>query len=270
MDRSQLGPAPSRRLCVCVGVLGLAVLSGASAALAQSLRGNVLDDSTGAGLAGARVDLLGQDGHVVQQVLTAEDGTFRLQVPKIGQYRVRVRRLGYAPRATPLLDLTARDTLALALRLTTTALMLAPVTVVGRSGVTVFDPHLQTEGYYDRKARYGRRGTGFGIFLDGDKLRPTAFQVPDLLRGVPGLRIQAAGGTSVLIGGRLCAPNIFVDGQFVGTGSVQDSAEVNEALPVAADVAAVEVYPGMVAPMRYMRFGWEGCGIVAIWTGMRH
>ena len=257
-DRSKRGLAPSPRglRARVFVVLGLAVLSGTSAALAQSLRGRVLDDSTGAGLAGARVDLLGQDGHVVQQVLTAEDGTFRLQVPKIGQYRVRVRRLGYAPRATPLLDLTARDTLALALRLTTTALMLAPVTVVGRSGVTVFDPHLQTEGYYDRKARYGRRGTGFGIFLDGDKLRPTAFQVPDLLRGVPGLRIQAAGGTSVLIGGRLCAPN-------------DKRPALQDVLPPATAVAAVEVYPGTTAPMRYMRFGWEGCGVVAIWTGMR-
>ena len=280
-DRSKRGLAPSPRglRARVFVVLGLAVLSGTSAALAQSLRGRVLDDSTGAGLAGARVDLLGQDGHLVQQVLTDQDGTFHVPVPGMGKYRVRARRLGYAPRSTPLIDLTARDTLAIALRLTTSALMLAPVTVVARRGVTVFNPYLQTEGYYDRKAIYGRKGLGVGTFLDGDKLRLAASQPGDLLSAVPGLRLRdyfdpRTGARTVMIGGRVCYPSIFVDGTFVGTGDQVGAPNdkrpaLQDVLPPATAVAAVEVYPGTTAPMRYMRFGWEGCGVVAIWTGMR-
>ena len=247
MNRPKRGVAFSPRSpCARIGlVLVLALLSGAGGALAQSLRGRVLDDSTGAGLAGARVDLLGQDGHEVQQVLTSEDGTFRLHVPGIGKYRVRARRLGYAPRATPLLDLSARDTLAIALRLTTTAVTLTPITVVGRRGdVTVFSPYLEMERYYDRKARYGIKGMGFGVFLDGDKLRPGAFGLADLIGDVPGVHLVAAGGNRVVVhlrGG--CVPTIFLDGTFMGTGASED---VEDGLPPASDVAAIEVYPGMV------------------------
>ena len=258
---SELG-VPLLTAAFLAGSLAVASVS------AQTVRGQVLDDSTGTGLAGTRVNLLQQDGDVVQRGLTGQDGAFRLEAPRGGLYRVRARRLGYAPRTTPLLDLRASDTLVVGLRLTTAAVTLAPVTVVGRRGnLTVFDPHLQAEGYYDRETRYGREGLGSGIFLDGDKLRPTASQVADLLGDVPGLRVRAAGGTKQVIDGRLCPPNVFVDGTFVGRGNT-DQAE--EAMPPAVAVAAIEVYPGIVAPVRYIRFGSEGCGVVLIWTGVRH
>jgi hypothetical protein len=217
---------------------------GVASATAQSVRGRVLDDSTGTPVAGARVDLLDLGGRVVHQGVTLQDGAFRLSAARPGQYRLIVRRLGYVPRTTPLLDLVASDTVAVAVRLTTAAVTLAPVTIVGRGGtVTVFNPYLERLGYYDREVRYGREGLGLGTFLDGDKLRPTAARVVDLLRDVPGIRIVSAGGTKAYVGGRWssCRPDIFVNGTFVGR-SGSDNAE--EALPAAAAVAAIEVYPG--------------------------
>jgi hypothetical protein len=240
---------------------------GVASARAQSVRGQVLDDSTGLGLLGARVELLDLGGQVVQQGVTPQNGAFRLLAPRPGRYRLTARRLGYAPRTTPLLDLTLADTLTVALRLTTTAVKLAPVVVVGRAGVTVFNPILETKGYYDREARYGLKGLGFGTFLDGDKLRPGAARVVDLVKDVPGIHVLYAGETKAFIGGRFgCRPDIFVNGTWVGS-SGSDNAE--EALPPAAAVAAIEVYTRGVVPAEYLRVASGACGAVVIWIGIK-
>jgi hypothetical protein len=232
------------------------------------VRGQVLDDSLGTAVAGARVDLLDLGGHTVQRGGTAQDGGFRLTAPRPGPYRLNVRRLGYAPRMTPPLELTVSDTLTVAVRLRTAAVSLAPVIVVGHGTVTTFNPLLESKGYYDREAQYGREGAGFGIFLDGKKLRPGASRFVDLLIDVPGIRIAYAGGTKAYVAGRWssCRPDMFVDGVFVGESGT-DKAE--EALPPAADVAAIEVYAGMVVPAQYLKFGSKGCGVVVLWTGIR-
>ena len=245
----------------------LAALLGVASAGAQSVRGQVLDDSTGAAIAGARVDLLDMAMRVVQHGVTPQDGAFHLSAPRPGPYRLQVRRLGYAPRTTPPLDLAASDTLAVMVRLRTAAVTLAPVIVVGHGTVTTFNPLLEVRGYYDREAQYGREGLGFATFLDGDKLRPGASRVVDLLREVPGIHTVAAGGTKEFIGGRMgCRPEIFVNGTWVGP-SGSDKAE--DALPPATAVAAVEVYVRGVVPAQYLRFGSGICGVVAIWIGMR-
>lgn len=263
-------PALKQRVMVALSAgVGLAAMLSVARAAAQSVRGQVLDDSTGAAIAGARVDLLDLGGRVLRQGVTPQDGAFRLSAPGPGQYRLHVRRLGYAARTTPPLDLAVSDTPTVAVRLTTAAVTLAPVTVVGRGGVvTVFSRYLESQGYYDREAHYGRAGSGFGIFLDGDKLRPTAARVVDLVRDVPGIRIEHGGGTKEFIGGRWasCRPDVFVNGAFVGK-SGSDNAE--EALPPATSVAAIEVYPGGVAPAQYLKFGSRGCGVVVIWIGVK-
>jgi hypothetical protein len=256
-----------RPVCLLALVVGaLAVTLGVAPASAQSVRGQVLDDSTGLGLPGARVELLGLNGQVIQQGITPQDGAFRLRAPRPGQYRLTARRLGYAPRTTPPLDLTLTDTLTVALRLTTAAVKLAPVVVVGHAGLTIFNPLLEAKGYYDREARYGRL-EGFGIFLDGDKLRPGAMRVVDLVRDVPSVHVVAAGGTKEFIAGRMnCTPDIFVNGVYVGTSG---SVKAEDAMPPAAAVAAIEVYTRSVVPAEYLRFGAGLCGAVVIWIGIR-
>ena len=72
---------PARAVFLALVSAAMASVLVVAPTLAQSLRGRVLDDSTGTAIAGARVELLGQDGHVVQQVLTGQDGRFRLHVP---------------------------------------------------------------------------------------------------------------------------------------------------------------------------------------------
>jgi hypothetical protein len=254
-------------LVLSLTALGIGLAGLAASASAQSVRGQVLEDSLGTAIAGARVDLLDLGGHTVQRGGTAQDGTFRLTAPRPGPYRLNVRRLGYAPRMTPPLDLTLSDTLAVAVRLRTAALSLAPVIVVGRAGaLTVFNPYLESQGYYDREAQYSREGIGFAIFLDGKKLRPGASRFVDLLRDVPGIRIVSGGGTKAYVAGRWgCPPDIFVNGTFVGRSGPPSE----DALPPAADIAAIEVYPGVEAPAKYLRFGTLDCGVIVLWTGIR-
>ena len=256
-----------RAYLLAVVATALAVMLGVASAAAQSVRGQVLDDSMGTAVAGARVELLDLTGHTVQQTSTAQDGTFRLAAPRPGPYRLNVRRLGYAPRMTPPLDLTLSDTLTVAVRLRTAAVSLAPVIVVGHGTVTTFNPLLESKGYYDREAQYGREGSGFGTFLDGDKLWPGASRVVDLLKDVPGIRIAHAGGTKAYVAGRGgCPPDIFVNGTFIGRSG---SRGAEEALPLASSVAGIEVYAGGVAPAEYLRFGSSGCGVIVLWIGIR-
>jgi 5-hydroxyisourate hydrolase-like protein (transthyretin family) len=264
-DRSH----PGARWRVVLAVVVVASLLGADFVLAQSVNGRVLDDGTGTGIDGVRVVIVKVSGEAVQSAVTAKDGRFQLSVPVAGEYRVRAERLGYVSRTTPLLALVAPDTVRIEVRLATSAVSLPPVTVVGRGGrVTLLDPYLEKRGYYDRKVLFGRQGEGSGIFLDGDALRRTASEATDLLRDVPGIHVVAAGGTKYHVAGRWagCPPDMFVDGTFVGRAG---SEKAREAMPPAADVEAIEVYPGMSAPVQYLRFMSEGCGVVLFWTGIR-
>ena len=243
---------------VVAGLLGLLLTAPGAA---QTVRGRLLEAASGEPIPGGRVTLLlASDGTVVQRVVVYNDGTFHLSAPAAGRYQLRAERIGYRPTTGPAFDLAPHETLALEFRLAAAAVVLAPMTVVGREvGATVIDPYLEHQGYYDRKAIYGIKGSGWGRFLDGDQLRRTAARVPDLLQGVPGIHVQAAGGTNVIIAGRWCPPTIYLDGVRVGGGDIED-------LPASA-IVAVEVYAGLIGPLG--PFDSNGCGVVIFWTGIR-
>ena len=225
---------------------------------AQSVSGRLLDDATDAGIAGAVVMLLDLDGQVLSRASTAEDGAFELAVPAPGQYRVRAQRIGYVMATSPPLDLVQFRSLVVEFRLSTAAVPLAPITVVGREAMR--DPRLEFMDYYERKAIYGKEGMGFAHFLDGEELeRRIAFSVLDLLRDLPGIRVRAAGGRKLVVTGRRgCRPAFYLDGTRVRV-------PVDEMILPSA-IVAIEVYPGIVSPVEYLG---SRCGVVVVWTGIR-
>jgi hypothetical protein len=239
---------------------------------AQTVSGRLLDDTTSSAVEGARVSLLDARARVLQQVITPKDGTYLLRAAAPGRYQLRARRMGYATATTPWFVLAAGETRVFELRLSAAPLGLPPITVVGVAPpLPVHDPYLERRGYYQRKIQYGREGIGFGYFLEGNELPATAFDVADLLRDLPGMHVTAAGGTKRIVSGRWCPPDFYLDGVFVGTAGSRGTEEL---LPPASAIAALEVYPGMVAPPGGMRAAGSlsmggGCGVVMLWTGIR-
>lgn len=229
---------------------------------AQGITGRVMDATTNAGIERAIVTLLNLDLRPMREVVTSGDGNFFISVPMSGRYQVRARAIGYAPTTSPVLDIleSGDEVVRVDFLLKSSAVPLPPIDVTGPP----VDVRLSNWGYYDRKETYGKEGMGFGHFLDGEALRPTATRVSDLMRDLPGIRVSGAGGRRVGVTGRRgCTPVFYLDGTRV-VGGIED-------MTIPSDIVAIEVYPGSVVPMEYLvaNPSSSSCGVVAVWTGLR-
>src|SRR5687768_3653990 len=117
----------------------------ASALQAQTVRGTVVDSATAQPLASVSVELADSTSQVVARASTDEAGSYMLQAPAPGAYRLRVQRIGYQPFESPMV-LNARGDLTLPLRLAAVPVELAPVRVEAAASV-----YLQDHGFYRRK-----------------------------------------------------------------------------------------------------------------------
>jgi hypothetical protein len=242
-----------------IAVGALAYLVSAPAIHAQVVSGRLLDDQTDAPVSGAELFLLDGDDRIAGRVLSDNGGTFLLLAQKDGWYKLQARRLGYATTTSAPLDLVQFDSLEVEFRIAPEAIPLAPITVIGQQRrPEPRDPRLERWDYYERKDFYGKK-SGFGHFLEGDDLRPSAFSVTDMLRQVSGLRHVSGGGRKVTVVGRFGVPcKVFIEGVYV-------RGELEQGWVSPTSVVAIEVYPGRVAPGFY---GGEGC-VIAVWTGIR-
>jgi hypothetical protein len=123
---------------------------------------------------------------------------------------------------------------------------------------------LMDVGFNDRK----RSSAGF--FMDADALsQRQASQFSDVLRSVPGIRVQPAGnGQQVVTSSRDpmngCV-NFWVDGaqwQQQFPGDLDTFVRPDE-------VAAVEVYSSTTVPAQFSTAGGGSCTTVVIWTERR-
>lgn len=261
METTRAGTSVAHRLTVvCLPVL---VAHGIlSAALPAQAGGTVSGTVTAANhmpIADAKIRLVGTSLNTV----TREDGGFLVaQVPS-GLQAVEVRMVGYAPK-TVAVDLAAGATMNL-------TLILEPVTLdtVKVTGESIFSPGM---GAFDE-----RRARGNGRFFtrkDIEKMQ--ARQVTDILRRVPGMRIQsgsgAFGGSQTAqtgrnissSGSRTCPMAYYVNGTpFPLTNDVP----INHYF-TPEDVVAMEVYTGASQlPARFNSTNSTArCGVVVIWT----
>ena len=83
-----------------------AILAGAHVAVAQDVRGVVLDSASRQPLAGASVVLLDAGGRAVGRLATSPNGSFTLR-SAVSATRVRVLRLGFRPRELELVSASA-------------------------------------------------------------------------------------------------------------------------------------------------------------------
>jgi hypothetical protein len=190
---------------------------------------------------------------------TDSAGRFVLAATPTGTWTLDVRALGYAPQQQPV-DLVPGDTVA---------------QVVALVGAQVMDT-LRVRANAVARTALGRnlaafeerRRTGLGRFLGpADLEEMVLFRFTDVLRGMPGVRLERCGPTGCMITMRgtwgRCVPTVFVDrARIPGTEKTLDNFLPSEL------VAAVEVYQAGFGPPEFQDI-FSGCGTIVVWTGAR-
>ncbi|HEU0012276.1 MAG TPA: carboxypeptidase regulatory-like domain-containing protein, partial [Longimicrobium sp.] len=238
---------------LAAGVLALVLWSGDAAA--QRVEGRVVDQETGAPVAGAAVLLLTERGDTARSTRSDARGGFVLQARRPGNYRLAASRLGYRDAASPVFDLLANEEIQVDLRMSTTEVVLAPLTVRARPA----DRHLAEAGFYEREEQFGRDGLREGYFLGPEDLeRMNAGELTDLFRNVPGVYVTGSRPPTIVMSGG-CQPVFYVNGakvpRYGGTGRVV----------YPSSLLAVEVYNKTAVPHQYM-LDARDCGVILFWT----
>lgn len=193
-------------------------------------------------------------------------GTFRIFGVPTGVQTIEVRMLGYTPLALPV-EVVAGESFHVTLEMSREATMLPAVEIKADS---LINPLLQ--GFRDRKAR------GMGTFFDRQDI--VAMQprlMTDILRRVPGLRIEGAGESygagntiqtarsSGMGGMRTCPMEFYVNGTPMPLP--RDGGGINHFIPP-EEVVGLEVYSGAASiPPQFNSGNFNTrCGVVVIWT----
>ncbi len=248
-----------RRLCgvAVIGLAGGALALGPTGLRAQepAPRGTVaglVRDSSGAGIAGAEVTIIGSG----LRAHTNGQGQFRLTNVPAGTISVGVRRLGFIPTVGSI-EIGPNEAATMSVIVTPLAQALEAVIVRGDRR---FEEHGRLAGFYQRRSR-----SSGGHYITREQIdQRNPAQVTDLFRSVPGARIYSSTFTSVVrFRGMRCAPLVWLDG-FPATAGEFDLDALDPYI-----IEGIEVYLGVatVPPeFRWVR-GGGSCGAIVIWTG---
>jgi hypothetical protein len=248
-------------LLVVVGLLG-------RAAVGQSLAGTVVDSASGNPVVGARLVLLDSTGTALKATVTSTDGKFTFNLPRLGQYRVLVSRIGYPSITTKRFVVDSAFTARVSLTVPSTPITLDTITVVAK-GVEKRLQYLADAGFYQR------RRVGFGHFLtraEIDKRDPLIFS--DLLHDMPGVRVTCTGARHCAVTMRAanamffrgpCQASVVLDGVLLRPGGTGGGLGLDDLINP-FNVEAVEVYPGPEGvPVQYSGY-LSPCGAIIVWS----
>jgi hypothetical protein len=248
-----------------VAVLMLLAMADPAAAQPQGafLAGRVLDDSTGSGIVGARVELLSDDRRVLHTTAAGDSGNFSIPIRRRGHYRLRASRIGFAEVVTPAVRVTLADSLEVEVRLSTGRVLLAPLQVVARPA-----RRHRSHGLDNFRTRLGAQMGGRFITREQVARRNTS-RLTDIL-AINGLVVA---GTGLYFPRNRCSPMVYMDGMLVTRplpvrrGRIIGS-EAYDAVNMVSpgDVEGIEIYQGRSSiPAEFGGPGAE-CGVIAIWT----
>jgi hypothetical protein len=231
----------------------------------QGISGQVVDDSTGLPVAGATVTLLTLRERAMNRAVTDSAGQFHLRVPEAAGFLLRAERTGFKGSTAGPITVTPQDTAQVELRLSATAVLLAPLTVVAASRQVLRDHQLASFEWRRQRQPYGR------YVGPDDVKRINPFYATDVLQQAPFVRVEGGHDRFVTLPNRIsrvnagarCFPNFYVDGTPVRTrGGLSIDQFVR-----GGSIAAVEVYesptqvPGEFPPVEN-----PYCGVIVIWT----
>jgi hypothetical protein len=266
-----MAPTPRRTLAglgVCIAVL-LAVPLDSSAqnnAVTGMIRGRVVDETTGAGVATAHVEFMDGRTRIRASAVADRDGTFVLNDLPRGSFRLRVTRIGYARALTPYWRIESGEVLTVTVYLDPQAVLLAPLEI--RASEKSLSPVLAN--FYRRVER--RLGGTFITREDIERRNPS--QITDLLADVPGVRLSAGGigANSRLVsmtratsfsGGR-CPVQVWIDGMLATRGQTEGVPLDDLATPTILE--GIEIYRGASTIPPEFISPESRCGVIALWT----
>lgn len=204
----------------------------------------------------ARVSVVrSSDGVSVWSGVSDEDGRFRTPAIPLGDYRLHVEAPPFVTLTEPV-TLSEAGVVDLRVELVGVDYQLGPIVVVARRST-----RLQREGFYDRQRQ------GLGSFVTRADIEATKpFRTSDLLRQIPGLRVQdvggGRGGTQISMARDAgCTPLIVVDRALAELGGPLGG--VNERFDP-EDLEGIEIFGGASVPAEYTSI--TNCGVVMFWT----
>jgi hypothetical protein len=193
-------------------------------------------------------------------VLTKDDGTFNLEGVPTGTQLIIVRHIGFeVERVT--VNVTSRQPIEVRVTLGPSVSVLDPVLVTARANYAL-----------DKNGFSARQRTGWGkYFTSEDIAKRKPYEVSDILRDVPGIRVvRGIGGASIqdnsaryiLGGGRggSCT-RVWVDGyewRMVDAGDIDTFVQPR-------DILGLEVYKAHEAPIQYRDVD-DNCITILMWT----
>ncbi len=250
-------------LALALGWLGLATWHGVPAvAQAQGKAGGAGGMLPHAGAIGgqvvarqSRAPVLGATGNLVGTRLhSATDSVGRFNQPSLGAgtYIIEVRAIGYGVTSW-VLHLSEGEVVDYVFELSPIGFALDPIVVEGRPG------------YFQRRMQEfeERRRAGRGVFITHEQIETSgAATMADVLRGVPGVRLNCRSGICNVqmtrTGHGVCNADWVVDGAPASMSSTPH-------LPVVG-IVAVEIYRSPnEAPAEFLKADSQ-CGVIAIWT----
>jgi TonB family protein len=257
MARQTLSLPPSVKRLGVLGVLAASAAQaqppGSAAPESKGIGGivGVVTDSSGAGIAGAQLTIVG----VVGRGGSDASGSFRLIGVPVGRQMLIVRRIGFRPD-TSIVTVVRSANITAEVRLAPAPEVMATVVV---DGVRPVVP-TRLRGFYERS---GRRIAGH-YFTAADIERRNPHLVTDLLRTLPGVRIAQQGGQSVVtFRGQRCPPLVWLDGMPAAAGYLDPDVVHPTSL------AGIEVYPGLASvPANFVLPNGQGLcgGVIALWS----
>lgn len=212
------------------------------------ISGQVVNQQSRFPVSGASVNLIGT------RLRTATDSAGRFSQSSLGPgtYILEVRAIGYGVTSW-VLRLADGETVDYVFELEPLGVDLEPVMVEGQPG------------YFQRRMQEfeERRRSGRGIFITEEQIEAShAATMADLLRGVPGVRLNCRSGvcnaqmTRTAHG--VCNADWVIDGAPASMSSTPH-------LPVVG-IVAVEIYRSPnEAPVEFLKADSQ-CGVIAIWT----
>ncbi|WP_373071179.1 TonB-dependent receptor plug domain-containing protein [Gemmatimonas sp.] len=252
---------PSGRAAISVALTWAGFVSGLSlvpnAELSAQVATPVLTGSVkGRVVTAARIPLVGAQirfGSATELGESDDAGQFTAVRVNTGSLWLRVRRIGYRPESL-LVTVLAGQSIEPTVVMTQIAQNIAAVKVVGRRDV--IGP---MAGFYKRMQAGGGR-----YFTQADIEQRNPNNMTDLLRAVPGLRIETRGfENKVRIRGSRCSPLVWLDGQ----GLFAAEFDLNAVNPRTFE--GIEVYSGpATVPMEFQgnqRMS-SSCGTIILWS----
>lgn len=224
---------------------------------AQTVRGRVIDASTGEGVPQAVVAAVTAEGNR-RAGRTRTDATGAFSMPmRAGRFRLQVDRTGYLQTLTEAMPVAAAETIAVELSVSAAPLTIAPLRVTAR----VEPPRrrsLELNGFYQRER------LGIGRFVRREELEQHKdFSLALALSRVPGTIIQYVRTKQYIYFPRSnCRPWVYLDGVRM---TIDRHLDIN-AVVSPTQIEAMEVYIGPAEVPPEWAAGRGACGVVLIWT----